>query len=167
MFLSYIPSYRFNRYNNKKQLICRNRTCRNLPKGRSQFFCSKRCSKLFDHWYYKRIKYYNSGKILARDKMTCNICKIKHKSNFDTKTNKYVLEVHHIKPVAEIKDQFEKKWNRLPKVKRTARRRLNMEIRYIKAIQNPDNLITLCHDCHKKITKEFNAKRRTLKPLRF
>ena len=101
-----------------------------LPKRRSSC-CSKECT-----WYFNRAtnSAYGAGggggyrnHIMRRDNYTCQRCGTFHawinKNGIPCPTNDGELDVHHIIPVSEGGDD------------------------------NPDNLITLCRDCHKEVHK--------------
>ena len=95
-----------------------------IENKRRKSFCCDECSRWFNGvtvWHRGRDAY--SLRILYRDNFTCQDC-----GEFKAYKNKYGvyipidngLEVHHIRPVSEG------------------------------GSDSPDNLITLCHNCHTK-----------------
>ena len=95
-----------------------------IENKRRKIFCSDECSRWFNNctvWGRGRDPY--SLRILYRDNFTCQDC-----GEFKAMKNEHCvyipidngLEVHHIKPVSEGGGD------------------------------EPENLITLCHDCHMK-----------------
>ena len=71
---------------------------------------------------------------LKRDGYSCRGC---NKKQSRAKGKEIYVEVHHIDGI---------KWEQL------------IDMVYEMLLCNPDSLITMCEDCHKKISKEQNAK---------
>ena len=42
----------FDKFDGNGKLLCRNSSCVNYPKFPYRKYCSKKCNKDFEHWYY-------------------------------------------------------------------------------------------------------------------
>ena len=140
----------FDKYDSNGNTMCRNTGCINLIRAPFRKYCSKKCSKEFERWYYHNF-YWERVKsdIFKRDDYTCQLCKIKYPYTYRRKfARSKKLECDHIIPKSRYK-QLGYKFDTLEEKIRTV-----MEF-----LHNHDNLRTLCKECHKQVTIDYLKKR--------
>lgn len=148
-FIVYINE--FDKYNEKKEPICRNNNCNLKVTKPFRKYCSKKCSKEFSKWYnsnfyWSRIR----NSVLKRDNYTCQICGIRlHKRKRYNKKIQNWLECDHLIPKSNYYNfgyRFDTLENKIKTI--------------IEFFHNKDNLRTLCYRCHKQVTIDYRKTKR-------
>ena len=140
----------FDKYDITGKTMCRNTGCNNLIRPPFRKYCSKKCNKEFERWYYHNF-YWDRVRsdIFKRDNYTCQVCKVKYEYRYRRKfVRSGILECDHIIPKSRYKLLGYKFDTLQEKVKTIT-----------EFIHNHDNLRTLCKECHLKITIQYLKKR--------
>jgi 5-methylcytosine-specific restriction endonuclease McrA len=136
----------FDKYDDSGKLLCRNTICFNYPESPYRRYCSKKCSKDFEHWYYHNF-YWDRVRsdIFKRDNYTCQICKRRFPYTYRRRFAKSKkLQCDHVIPRSLYK-QHGYKYDTLE----------NKITATLEFFHNPDNLRTLCYNCHKQVTLKY------------
>jgi 5-methylcytosine-specific restriction endonuclease McrA len=136
----------FDKYDNNSKLLCRNSGCLNYPKFPYRKYCSKKCNREFERWYYHNFYWERvRSDIFKRDNYTCQICKSSYPYRY-RRRGKFVrskfLECDHIVPRSLYTKLGYKYDTHENKVKAT-----------LEFFHNHNNLRTLCSDCHRLETR--------------
>ncbi len=136
----------FDKYDNKGNVMCRNTGCMNLIRSPFRRYCSKKCNKEFERWYYHNFYWQRvRSDIFRRDDYTCQLCKTKFPYTYRRKfARSGKLECDHIIPRSHYK-QLGYRFDTLDEKIRTV----------TEFFHNHDNLRTLCKECHKQITVDY------------
>ena len=136
----------FDKYDSYGMLLCRNTNCNNYPKLPYKKYCSKKCNKDFQRWYYHNF-YWDRVRsdVFKRDNYTCQICKRKYTYTYRRKfARSKKLECDHIIPRSLYK-QYGYKYDTFEnKIKTT-----------LEFLHSHNNLRTVCYDCHKHVTSKY------------
>src|SRR5919198_4334370 len=136
----------FDKYDNNSKLLCRNSGCLNYPKFPYRKYCSKKCNREFERWYYHNFYWERvRSDIFKRDNYTCQICKKKYAYTYRRKfARSKKLECDHIIP-RSLYEQYGYKYDTLEnKIKTT-----------LEFLHSHNNLRTVCYDCHKHVTSKY------------
>jgi 5-methylcytosine-specific restriction endonuclease McrA len=148
----------FDKYDSLGRLLCRNTNCNNYPRSPYRKYCSRKCNKDFERWYYHNFFWDRvRSDIFKRDNYTCQICKRKYPYTYRKKfARSGKLQCDHIVP-RSLYEQKGYKYDTLDsKIKTT-----------LEFLHNHNNLRTLCYNCHKQVTAKYRQQRSLLTERRY